>query len=694
MNPQRHFLPSLFAIVTFLSLQCVELPPSPVLPTWETQGSIPLLDRTFTVAEFRQKDTSLAVQADGGLIYSSTQRFDPTGIDTILVEPIPVTRQQSLGLFAVDVQSIPRILFSYENLSGMMPPSGSFSFPPGVFTVPERSVGPLSSFEYIEFESGTISLTIRNTLPFPLYFPDSLKIQNNDPAAAIVAAFRFQDTVRADNGSQTASTSLAGKTILNALRVLQTTATTPGGDGTIDAGEGLEFDLAITNAVVRAAKSTIPPQAVPPQTRTFVLDDSVTILSARFRQGSMLVEIQNGVNVRADVLVRFKEMTVKSSGAVFAVAHHFDGAGTYTTQVDMSPLEFRSQTDSTGTLATFDIELTLTGDSSPTEVRSTDQVQVSISPATPIMIERVEGRIPPTTVDLATGASGLTLGEVADKFEGEVSFDSIQITIQVQSSSGFPADYSAYFVGIDRRRVPAKTDSILIPPPQGSLLRRIFPAIGPTSIVLDNTVGLNTFLAKFFPHLPDTFIIRGIMTLNPSDLYAAPEGRQEVYDTSKVYSSVDVTFPVRMGIMNATVRDTIPLRVREKFPHGLAKSTRTATLNFSIENGIPLALEFRSALLGPGPGGPRDTLLIIPTNGTRTIQAGIVDAGGIVVAPVVSNFAIELTGPEAELFERGESILVRLDVESSGGGAMVKIKDTDAVRIRASGTLVYQVNKP
>lgn len=687
-------LAALLAIVALLSLKCVDLPPSPVLPTWVTQGSIPLVDRTFTVADFRQKDPSLTVQADGGLVYSSTQSFDPAGIDTILIEPIPITRQQTLGPFAVDVPPIPPVVFTYENLTGVSPPLGSFSFPPAVLTVPERSIGPLSSFEYIEFESGTISLTIRNTLPFQLYFPDSLKIQNDDPAAAVVAAFRVQDTVRANGGIQTAAASLAGKTVLNAFRVLQTTATTPGGTGEIDAGEGLEFEIAITNAVVRAARSTIPPQSVPSQTRTFVLDDSVTIFSARFRQGSLRVEIQNGINVSTDVLVRFKEMKVKSSGAEVAVMHHFDGTGSSTTQVDMSDLEFTAQVDSTGTQATFEIELALTGNSSLTELRSTDQIQVSLSPGTPMMIERVDGRIPPTTLELATGASGLTLGEVADKFEGEVSFDSIEIAIQVQSSSGFPADYSAYFVGIDRRSIPAKTDSILIPPPQGALLRRLFPAAGPTSIVLDNTVGLNTFLAKFFPHLPDTFIIRGTMTLNPSDLYAAPEGRQVVYDTSKIYSSVDVTFPVRMGIMNATVRDTIPLRVREKFPRDLAKSTRTATLNFSIDNGIPLALEFRSALLGPGPGGPRDTLLVIPTNGTRTIQAGIVDAAGAVVAPVVSNFAIELTGPEAELFERGESILVRLDVASAGGGAVVKVRDTDAVRVRASGTLVYQVNKP
>lgn len=654
------------------------------------------MDRVFTVADLRMKDTSLTVSADGGLEYATTQKFDPTRIDTFHIEPVPVLRQQSVGVFRVDVPPFESDPLSFDEIFGSPPPSDTV-FPPASFTLPARDFHPAASFEYVEFDSGLITLTITNTLPFPIQFTDPVTVRNNIAGdTSVVASFLYPDPVGPNGGTRTSQASLVGVTVRSALRILPVNASTTGGTGTIEPGEGLEFGAVISGARVKSARSTIPPQIIPPQTRTFVLDDSVTLASAVFRGGSMMVEIRNGVDVSADIAIRFNEMTQRSGGATYVLTHHFDGTGTHARMVDMSALEFTGTEAGTGTTASFRIEVTLTGNSTMKEVRSTDEVEVSIAAGSPIRIETVRGRIPPTPLSVATGASGFTLGELADKFEGSVAFDSIRIAIQLQTSSGFPADYDVYFVGMDRRGVPVVIDSIRVPPPAESSQRRIFPARDPvTTIVLDNTTGLNTFLSKFFPHFPDTFMIRGSMTLNPPDVYAAPDGLQTVYDSSRVYSSVDVLFPVRIGISNATIRDSVPLLVREKFPRDLAKSTRTATMFFAVENGLPFTVQFRAALLGPGPGGPRDTLLMIPTDGVRVIQAGVVAAAtGLVTTATVSEFAMEFTGPEAERFGDGENLLIQLDVETPDNGSIVKVRDTDAVRVRASGHLQYHVNKP
>ncbi|HEX9614357.1 MAG TPA: hypothetical protein VGA55_02580, partial [Bacteroidota bacterium] len=215
-----------------------------------------------------------------------------------------------------------------------------------------------------------------------------------------------------------------------------------------------------------------------------------------------------------------------------------------------------------------------------------------------------------------------------------------------------------------------------------------------TSIVLDNTAGLNTFLSKFFPNLPDTFIIRGTMLINPPDVYSTPDGINTIYDTSKVYANVDMAFPVRIGIDNGAVRDTVPLNVKEKFPKSFASSTKSGTLYFDIVNRFPFSLEFRSALLQYGSGNTVDTLTMIPSDGPRVIPASPVDGTGSAIDSTISRFAITMTETQAQFFELSDLMWIELNLETANSGSVVKLKDSDYVRVRASANLVYQVNKP
>jgi hypothetical protein len=184
------------------------------------------------------------------------------------------------------------------------------------------------------------------------------------------------------------------------------------------------------------------------------------------------------------------------------------------------------------------------------------------------------------------------------------------------------------------------------------------------------------------------------MRLNPEDVFDTPQGLQTVYDTSRIYSSAEISFPVRMGITNAVVRDSVLLNIREKFPRDVAASTKSGTLNFEIENGLPLSIEFRATLITLVSGAGPDTLMFIPTDGPRFIEAGVADGSGNVVAPTISRFSMTFSGPEARQFEEAEVLWMELNVQTANNGSIVRIRPTDAVKVRASGNLVYQVNKP
>ncbi len=184
------------------------------------------------------------------------------------------------------------------------------------------------------------------------------------------------------------------------------------------------------------------------------------------------------------------------------------------------------------------------------------------------------------------------------------------------------------------------------------------------------------------------------MTANPPDVYPGPDGRQTIYDTSKVNASVDITFPVKIGITNAVLRDSVSINTKEQFPKGLAESSKSGTLFFDIENGLPLSLTFRAFLVGDGPGATRDTLLLIPTDGPRLIAPANVDASGNVTTSTVSRFSITLVGDNLAKFEASDAMLVQFGVETTNSGSIVRVRDTDFVKVRASGNIVYTVNKP
>jgi len=675
------------------SFQCIEVPPSPVLPSLDVQGSIPLVDRRFSIEDFASKDTAFVSDGNGGLVYSTSQSFDPIPLDTISVQPQASSQQVTLGTFTVQTPSIPPVDVPFPLSGTVIVPATGFSYTPG-------AIGPLASFEYIEFESGTLTLEVQNGLPVDVSFPDTVKVRNDQTSAPVdtntVASFAITGSVAANGGSQTQQYDLAGVTLRSGVFIPSITINTPGSGGNpvnINSGTQLRILFTISNATVRAAKARIPSQPIITYAdSTFVIDDSVSISSAYFGGGSFSVQIQNNINVDVSMYLRFAQLQDAVTGMPFEINHTFNGIGTFNIPVDASTLKFQSLIDSIGTRATFTIGVsTISNADSSREIRSTDNVQIQIVPGPPLTVKSVTGRIKPTTLDFASGASGFDLGDVSNKFQGSFSFDSVQIAVSFESSSGFPTDYDLNLVAMNRSTVPPKVDSLSIPPPQGSVQHRFYPSNNQaTRIVLDNSSGLNTFLSKFFPTFPDTFIVRGSMTVNPPDVFASGL-KETIYDTSNVYSSVDLWFPVALGINNASVWDTVDINSSDKFPKDFATSSQQGTIYFDVENGIPLSFSFRAALLQRAGGGVLDTLLFIPTDGPRMIDAAAVDGNGVVTGPSTSRFSISLTGPNLQEFGSADLMWIDLGVATSNGGSVVKVQNTQTIHVRASANVVYRV---
>ena len=459
---------------------------------------------------------------------------------------------------------------------------------------------------------------------------------------------------------------------------------------------GIEYIVSLSNLSARSGKAVIPSQALLRTRDTvIVVDDSVSLQTASFRSGSFDIVFQNNIDVNARVSLSIRELVDKTTGAPFAVTTSFNGKGTTRIPVNAANLKVQSSSAAIGTRLTFSSTVESIESQTPRQVNSTDFLRVDFQPRSAFVVQSITGRIRPTPLTINAGAGGINLGDLSGKFKGSVTFDSVRLVLKLRMSGGFPTDYNLNLVAMNRRGVPARIDSLVLPPPVGSTIRRFFPAQGTvTQIVLDNSNGLNSFLSRFFPNLPDSFIVRGKAVMNPLDVFPTAQGIQTVYDSTKVYATVDLSFPLKLGLAGGEVSETVDLTDDKDSGKDVTKSVKTGTMYFEITNGLPLQLVMQSAFLGKSIAGRRDTLLWIPTDGPRTIAAAPVDQGGSVTGTKKSTFLIQLKNSDIDAYNNADAIWYKLQVETTGGGTVsVKFRSSDSVSVRASATMVYTLNK-
>ena len=681
-----------------LALSCVEAPLAPVLPTSDVQLSVPLLNRVRYVSDFAVKDSSFRENPDGTYLFQALDVLAPIGIDSLSVTPDAATKQSDIGNFVIDPPAPLSVGFTFEQLTGSSPPLVAAPIPAGSLSLPGADFGPLSNFDFVAFSSGTVSLRVTNNLPFSVQFVSPFIIRNNRLGAPAdlneVVRFELGGATLSPGQDTTVFTPLAGVLMRSTVRFLPSTMSTPGTGGipvTVDDTDGVHVEFMFSGISADSASAVIPAQSITSfQDSVFIISDSTMISSASFRSGSFDLVLRNFIDVDVDASVTVNELIRKSTGLSYTQSLRLNGLSTATLTLDARQFILQTPGTGLGTSLTVTLDVTTLASLGFRTLRKTDYLEVELRPIEALRMERMTGRIKPTSFSILTGASGKELGEATTKFKGSIAFDSIHVGINLTMPTGFPLDYDLRLVAMNRKSVPAKTDSIDIPPPTGSSQKRIFP--GPTQTVSISTGTINSLLSKFFLSLPDTFIIRGSATINPSDVYPTPSGLRTVHDTAHVYGSLETVFPVSLSIVGGEVKDTVDLGDQEKFPKDFVKSARSGTIYFEVTNSLPFSLSFRAALIGPTPTG-RDTLLHLPAAGPQAIAPPAMGPDGTVTTPAVTSFAVTLTGAEMNKFNDAEVLWYSLHIDTADGPKPVKIKSSNSVQIKASANLVYTVNK-
>jgi hypothetical protein len=678
-------------LLAFISFNCIETPLSPVAPMSDIvlQG-ISIIDITKYVSEMTGKSPGMVINGDGTMSYIPPTLYStPVKIDSLKLKMSPSSQRVTVGRFSVDGFSISEPINATSispALNGTLPlvPAQSFSLAPII-------LNDTIDFDYVQVSAGTMSLSITNNLPIDIDFTKPIVLRNNMGGdLSTIASFSIPP-LAANGGAATVPADIAGKILRGLMTSDSIQLHTPGSTipVTFTSGSGLSVAFQSSSLLADSAVAKIPQQTLyQSDTSSVVMDDTVIVEDADFSAGLFQLQIINNLGI--DVGARFVIDQLWKNGLLDTIDKVISGGTIYPLTYDAKQYSIRpivKPTTGIGSQCTYAVGIkTINSNGIKKKITENDFIEASLIPGTPLILKSITGKIKTQLLAVNSAMASNINFKDANKFTADsIDFKGIGLTIKFPMTGGYPMDYDLTVIAKLKGSIVG--NPIVIKSGQNGF-QRIYPS--DPVIPISNAPGFDDFISKFFPASPDSFYIIGTVTLNPE----FPLGTSyTTHDTSKIYPSFDVNFPVTVGITNGKVTDVVGF-TKAEVPKEFSKSVEHGTITFNFFNRIPLKMGFSATFLGnyDTPSMLDDSLFsIVPSN---LILAGQIDANGYSSAQTVSKVSITLDGDQMALFNKADSLRIQFQMATGTSGQVVKVRQSDYIRVYAKGDITYTMNKP
>ncbi|NUN68810.1 MAG: hypothetical protein HUU02_03770 [Bacteroidetes bacterium] len=730
----------LLAVTLPLSYQCTDIPASPVAPKWTTQLTVQLLKRTFFFEDMIRKDSTKFTTVNGELVYKpASQNNKPEAINLPEMKPVAALFTRALGLIPITSVTVPGVEIG-----------GVFSgLPLAQKIVIDTSIviGDTTLYEYLVYEDGYMKINLSNTMNFDWIFTTPMEVFNSDiNGAELTKLGQFNiGTVAKNVGVKRDSFAITQPQngYMKMKFRLESEAPIPF-PGTIIINNGrLTIGFGISNAAggnpsLSEAKMKLLQEFYLPvtsiQDSAQKLSDSIFIKSATFKGGAFDIVINNGIPF--DVIIGFNlrefvnrqtngSFRLKDANGIPQDSITIKGRSSYIDPVLMKDYMIAARRVNGGSdTLTKDIHFSLsikTLVKSPTKVviKKTDSVLVEIRPKQtagvndPYVLDEVQGKIPPNIVSISdTIPAGV--GSSNDNFSADsIKFDGAQIMLKIFTKSLFPTDLKFTVKGFADG---TPTDSLSTPKGTGKnaspdgVSYRILP--GDTAkIIFDkhnadaNGKTIDAFLSKFIRNgkfkFPDKFAIGGNAIISPQDQYIStdPASVGVVKDDDSVYTSLDFSFPLKIGIVNGLyAADTAS--IGDNVDTSLTNSIVEGTIGFNLASTFPVALDIYSNLIKADPADPtkpsRDPLtnsvITFPQDSTK-LPLGV--PGALDNQVKVEYRSISLSDQDAKKVAqaRFNAVQIKMRTAADNGNTPLAFVKDDSIQVITVANIKFRVDQ-
>jgi len=679
----RVLLRAIILLLPMLAVQCSRELQTPVAPQWDVDLTVPITDRTLTLGEMIERDTSLIhVGAGNQLVFSQSVSAPPTFVgDQISLTPSYGTAQLRLGPFNVTMDPV----IANMSVPGLVPGS-TMPIPPSAFTLPDvPDVIPHAAS--VRCKSGSIGMTIRNNLPVDVIGTAPVRLVDNQ--GSVQAFFDFTDVSIPTGQSQTVYDSLEDRTLGNGTSVSGLSFRTGGSSAPvpIPPDSMLVATLFVSGLRVSDAQlSGLPAQRLTDNDRaTIDIVDSTIIQEVRAKSGRLALEFRNRIDLGVVLKFRVSELWRSVGGRWVqfedSVALSALGEASY----DLGLAGYRISSPTGGLVTSMEIvsSVIIPDDiTTPVGLHDTDKVDVSMLALAPIIVDSASAVLKPTWIDLNT-TIGLNRDQMVEKFKWQLLIPSASLVLNTRSSIGCPADL---FLTLSAKKNSAGDLAVLeIPATQ----RRLS---GGQGVITFDETEVGRFLSQIPGGVPDSIHISGKVLVNPADAYyPGPAGVRRIGRNCSFGGTVNLNIPLKIGFGGSTYCDTVGVGDGDQHrADGEVDGVNNGRVLMELENALPMQVGISLRLLD-FMGQP---MLAIPQSGVPVqVTSAAVDAQGNVVLPAHSRVVLELNHAEAQLISPAEFVEYTFDLSTSLGSPAVYFKTSDYIHVRCWSEISYGVNK-
>jgi hypothetical protein len=662
--------------LAFGALHCFNKPMEPVLPQWDVDLSASIATRTYTLEEIVLRDTSILQVAPGGtrLMLKTSVTADPTYVgDRIALDPIKTSFGADLGPFSVSMLPVDLSI----QIPGFIP--GTTAIIP---TLPPTEVpavsGDLPDVQSATMQSGTVQLRLINRMDVPVRIETPIQLLNQ--AGGTIASFDFGGTEIPAHGVRVAQADLAGKTVLQRVR-LEAMRVSSRGSGSSPVTIPDTMLLATISSSDLVALNATTTQVSPQHfaaTRSIPMNTQTLIREVWLNRGTLNLHIVSSIDLRMILRVRLPEL-LRSSGQIFEQTVNVAPRDSAVLAIDLGRTRLRSQDGGflRSLVAECDADLYGAGDGGTVTLRSTDFVRVDATSGS-VVADSALAVLQPTMIAIDERVA-LKLGEIGKKFKGQIDLPGASMAFTPQTSIAAPMELDLRFEAKDGA---GRTVTLQMPVTKGT------SGLGTIAFAPGDVGG---FLSMISGNLPDSLRVVGHVWLNPDFDTTAPAA---IGRNCSFAGNVNLSVPLSMRIADGVFADTLVMgdttgdgTADSRIDPAQLNDFNSGRMFVEIDNGLPLAVKVKMVMLDRN----RRPLLVIPQSegDSIAIAAGII-AGGDVQASTRSSRIVELQNAELRSLNAADFVQVGVAVNTPGTGA-VNFNSTDRVRVRVWTQLSYRV---
>ena len=570
----------------------------PTLPSWFTEWRLPIPNPKFVISEEIVNDSTIIDTTDNGekiiaiSIEDSLERRTVSSSD-LAVKPENDSSFQTVGDVRLD--SPPSEVsdpITAEEILGMPLTSGAqIDIPETEIDIAPQYIVFYSFFKVINVKEGFLQIQFYNDTFLNIRAGMTILIYDSSSAEFLGEAV-FSSAIAAYGNDVSLPVDLNGKTFTNVLRFDITMPLVGQQDYTLsesDVASAAYFTAVISEMKVGYADAIVPKQIFSDFDSTSVEDEEDKMITAQIEGGYFELNIDNRLPVNANVeveLLNFYSDADYTPESVVTHTYFLEANGNYIDQVKLDGLHITDYNNgpSPGSIIThfkYNVNVTTIPSDGYVKIFETDSVITKVSVIDSIYLSEFRGIIAPVNVALDSKEKTDVID--SEGFEGSISFDQMQMTMDIFNEIGSDIEVDLNIVGYKNNR----NDSLRLQFDQNpfTVPRRIDDRANIRTINLNKD---NSNIVEFFEFLPRDIVSKGKAVVNKDETVGEVRKQDQVWGHYHIYSPFYLRITNNAKYTSKVESKDISEDVRKSIDKG---DLENVGLGFELNNGLPIGAQ-------------------------------------------------------------------------------------------------------